>query len=69
MLINICRALAVIVSVRNFHVEIFHVVYYGNLPSFQCKKSLDWSVPMGEVDGLSLILIDLYIPVLISRLH
>jgi hypothetical protein len=32
------------------------------LASFQCKKSLNWSVSMGEVDGMSLILIELYEP-------
>jgi len=49
MLINIRRALEVIVSIYNVHViffienytEVFHVVYKGNVPSFQCKISLD----------------------------
>jgi hypothetical protein len=58
MLINIRRALVAIVS-----------VYKGNLPSFQCKMNLDRSASMGEVDGLSLILIDLYVPALTSRVH
>jgi hypothetical protein len=73
MLINFRRALAVIVSICNLHVipfiknytEIFHIVYKGNFPSFQCKISLDLSAPMGEVDGLSIILIDMHI----QRLH
>jgi hypothetical protein len=76
MLINIRRALATIVTIRNLHVffiknytEIFHAVYKGNLLYFQCKKSLDRSASMGEVDGPSLMLINLYVPALTSRLH
>jgi len=49
--------------------ELFHIVYKGNVPSFQCKISLELSSPMGEVDDLSLILIDLYVPALTPRLH
>jgi hypothetical protein len=72
MLINFRRALAAIVSICNLHVifftknytVIFNVVYKGNVPSFQCEMSLDRSTPMGEVDGLSLILIDLHVPTL-----
>jgi hypothetical protein len=30
------------------------MVYEGNVPPFQCKKSFDRSSSMGEVDGLSL---------------
>jgi hypothetical protein len=45
--------------IKNY-TEIFHVVYKENLPSFQCKKSLDWSASIGEVNALSLILIDLH---------
>jgi len=42
------------------YTEIFHVCK-GNVPSFQCKISIAWSASMGEVDGMNLILIDLYI--------
>jgi hypothetical protein len=58
MIINVRRTLTAIVSVCNLHVvfsknytEIFHVDYKGNVLSFQCKKSLDRSASMGEVDG------------------
>jgi hypothetical protein len=64
MLIHIRRALGAIFSVSNLNVifikkyiKIFHIVYEGNLLSFQSKKSLDRSASMGEVDDLSLILI------------
>jgi len=75
MLIIIRGALAAIVSVCNLHfflanyTEIFHDVYKGNVISFQCEVSLDRSASMGKVDGLSLILIDLYVPVPTLRLH
>jgi hypothetical protein len=38
------------------------VVYKGNLLSFQYKKSVDHSLSMGEIDGLSFFLIGLYVP-------
>jgi hypothetical protein len=44
------------------YTEIFHVVYKGNVPSFQGKVSFDWPSSMGELDGLSLIFIDFYVP-------
>jgi hypothetical protein len=50
-------------SIRNY-TEILHTVYKGNVPSFQCKMSLDLSTSMGELDGLSLIFIDLCAPAL-----
>jgi hypothetical protein len=40
-----------------YYSMIFHVVYKGNVPSFQCNKSLYRSKSMGEVDSLSLIFI------------
>jgi hypothetical protein len=55
-------------SIKNY-TEIFHVVYKGNDPSFQCKMSLDRSTLMEGIDGLSLIFIDVYVPVLTPRLH
>jgi hypothetical protein len=48
---------------------LFHVVCEGNLPSFQCKKSFDWCTPMGEVDGLSLLFINLNVPALTPQFH
>jgi hypothetical protein len=45
------------------------VVYEENLLSFQCKKSFDWSTPMGEADGLNLLFINLNVPALTPRLH
>jgi hypothetical protein len=77
MLTNIRRALAALVSICNLHViffiknytEIFHVVYKVNLPFFQSKLSLDCSASMEEADGLSLNIIDLYVPALTPRLH
>jgi hypothetical protein len=41
----------------------------GSLPSFLCKKNLDWYAWMGEVDGPSLIFFDFYVPALTPRLH
>jgi hypothetical protein len=69
MLINVRRTLAVIVSICNLHVipfiknytETFHVVYIENLPSLHFKRRLHRSTSMGEVDDLSIILIDLHI--------
>jgi hypothetical protein len=75
MLMNSQRALPVIVSMCNLCVIfyrfllIFHIIYKGNVVSFQCKISLNWSASMGEVDVLSLILIDLYVPLFMPRLH
>jgi hypothetical protein len=70
MLINIQGILAAIVIIFiKTCTETFHVIQKGNLPSFQCKKSLDRSALMGESDGLKLILIDLYVPALTPRLH
>jgi len=55
-------------SIKSY-TEIFYVCYKGKVPSFHCKMSLDRSMSAGEVDGLSLILIDSYIPALTPRLH
>jgi hypothetical protein len=55
-------------SIKKF-TEIFHLVYKGSVPFFQCKIILDRSVSMVEVDGLSIIVIDLHIPALTARLH
>jgi len=46
--------------IKNY-IEIFHVVYKGNL-SFQSMKSLDRSASVGEVDCLNIIPINLYVP-------
>jgi len=76
MPISIHRALVAIVSICNLrvifyksHTDIFDVVYKGNWPSFQCKKSLGRFASMGELDGLILILIDPYVSMLTPRFH
>jgi hypothetical protein len=48
--------------IKNY--KIFHIVYKENFSSFQRKMSLDKLMYMGEVDGLSLIFVDLYVPAL-----
>jgi hypothetical protein len=55
-------------SVKNY-TEIFSTFYEGNVLSFQCKMILERFPSVCGVDGLSLILIDPYVPVLTSRLH
>jgi hypothetical protein len=57
-----------VTSIKNY-TEIFYIFYKGNVLPFQCKKSRDLSMSMGELDGLSLILIDLHVPVLTPRFH
>jgi hypothetical protein len=61
LLTNILKTLVNIVSICVLHViflpkiiEIFYVIYRTDLPSFQCKMTLDWSTSMREIDGLSL---------------
>jgi hypothetical protein len=54
--------------IKNY-TEIVYIFYKGNIPSFQCKMSLHRSTSTGEVDGPSLILIDLYVAALTPRLH
>jgi len=54
--------------IRSF-AEIFHAVYKENVSSFQCKINVDRSASMEEADGLSLILIDLHVTALTTRLH
>jgi hypothetical protein len=46
------------------YTEIFHIA-----PSFQCKMNLERSMSTREVDGLSLIFIDFYVPALTPRLR
>jgi hypothetical protein len=45
------------------------VVCEGNVPFFQCKRSFDWRAPMGEIDGLSLLFVNLNVPALAPRLY
>jgi hypothetical protein len=40
-----------------------------DIPCIQFKMSLRWPKRMRKVDGLSLILIDFYVPALTSRLN
>jgi len=64
------KALAAIVFVCTFHESyIFHVVCEGNLPSFQCKKSFNWCMPMGEVGGQSLLFMNPNVPARPPLLH
>jgi len=42
---------------------VFYVIKEWNVLSFQCKMNIDQSVVMREIDGLSLIFIDFYVPV------
>jgi hypothetical protein len=55
-------------TIKNY-TDIFHLSYKGNVPSFQCKMNPDWYTSVREVDGLNLILIDLYVPAFTPRLH
>jgi hypothetical protein len=41
----------------------------GDIPSIQCKMSLMGPKYMRKVDGVSLIVIDFYVPVLTPRLN
>jgi hypothetical protein len=73
---NILKALAVIVSMCGLHVtfnrkytKIFYVIYKQNIMSFQCKTSLWQTTIMRGTDGLSLIFIDFYVPVLTISFH
>jgi hypothetical protein len=45
------------------------MIYDENFPPIKRKTSLDSSTSMGEIDGLSLIFVDLYVPALESGLH
>jgi len=71
-----CKSLATLVPVCNFNVifvknytKIFYVVCKGNMPSFQCKTSFDFCTPIGEVNDLRLLFINLNVPALTLRLH
>jgi len=44
-------------------------IYGRDVPSFQSKLSIDRSTSVRKVDGLNLILIDIYIPVITPHLH
>jgi hypothetical protein len=37
--------------------------------SFESKWSFDWSAAMREIDGLSLTLVDFYVPALTPQRH
>jgi hypothetical protein len=47
---------------------IFYMITEGGIPSIQCKMSLKGPKSVSKVDGLSLILIDFYVPALTPRL-
>jgi hypothetical protein len=44
------------------------VIDEGDVPSIQCKMSLRWPKSMRNIDGLSLIFIDFYVPALTPHL-
>jgi hypothetical protein len=46
------------------YTEIFLVIHERDIPSTQCKMSLRGPKSMRKVDGLSLLFIDFYFPVL-----
>jgi hypothetical protein len=49
--------------------EIFYMIDERDVPSVQCKRSLRRPKSMRKVDCLSLIFIDLYVPVLTPSLN
>jgi hypothetical protein len=51
------------------YTEIFHTTDEEDIPSIQCKMSLKGLKYMRKVDGLSLIFIDFYVPVLTPCLN
>jgi hypothetical protein len=50
------------------YTEIFYMIDEGNVPSVQCKMRLRGPKCTRKVDGLSLIFIYVYVPVLIRSL-
>jgi hypothetical protein len=68
MLTNIHRALTAYVSIRNLHVIVF-IKNYTDISRGLQRELLDCSASVGEVDGLRLILNDLYVPALTPRFH
>jgi hypothetical protein len=51
------------------YTNIFYMTDVGDILSIQCKMSLRGPKSMSKVDDLSLIFIDLYVPMLTSRLN
>jgi hypothetical protein len=51
------------------YTEILYIIDKGDIPSIQCKMSHEGPKSMRKVDGLSLILIDFYVPALTPRLN
>jgi hypothetical protein len=45
------------------------LVYKGDFPSVTYKTSLNRPKSAGEIDGLSLVLVDVYVPALTPRLY
>jgi hypothetical protein len=50
------------------YTQIFYVTDKKDIPSIQCKMSHKDPKSMSKVDGLSLIVIDFYVPALTPRL-
>jgi hypothetical protein len=51
------------------YTEIVYMNDKGDIPSIQCRISLRGPQPMRKADGLGLIFIDFYVPVLTPRLN
>jgi hypothetical protein len=45
------------------------MIHEGDIPSIQCKMSIRGPKSMRKQDGLSLILVDFYVPALTPRLN
>jgi hypothetical protein len=74
-LLNALKALAPIISMCTLHAillsenytEMLYMIDEGDVPSVQCNMNLNGSVR--EIDGFSLIFIDVSIPALTPRLN
>jgi hypothetical protein len=51
------------------YTSVFYMICEGNVPSIQCKPSLDRLQSMGNTDGLTLIFIYFHVPALTHRPH
>jgi hypothetical protein len=76
-LLNVLKALALIVSMCSLYVifllkiiPMFYIIYKLNVSSIvQCKKRLRRSNSMIEVNRLSHVFVDLYVPALAQGRH
>jgi hypothetical protein len=49
--------------------EVFYMIHKGGVPSIHCEMNLTWSKPMKVTEGLSFILINFNVPVLVPCLN